>query len=47
MNIYTAAVLVTVGGLGIGAWLVVAGHPWFAILVFILVAATSFKESGK
>lgn len=34
-----AFALIVLGGLGIGAWLVVQGHPWFALLVIAIVAS--------
>jgi hypothetical protein len=36
-------VLGLVGGLGIGAWLVTKGHPWFALLVMLIVSTVRVK----
>lgn len=35
--------LTFVTALGIGAYLVVHGHPWFALLVMVIAASISFK----
>lgn len=32
------------GGLSIGAYLVVKGYPWFALLVFVLVALMRYEH---
>jgi hypothetical protein len=36
-----------VGGLGVGAYLVVEGHPWFGLLVILITSRVSHNETSK
>jgi hypothetical protein len=44
MKLALVAFLV-LGILGLAAWLIVTGHPWFATLFILLAASCSYKES--
>jgi hypothetical protein len=35
------------GALGLGGWLVVEGHPWFALLVFIIAGSMRMVTGDK
>lgn len=47
--IHFAFALAVIGGLAVGAWLVVSGHPWFALLVFLITTNVqmSHTKSGN
>ncbi len=45
--IYIAFALIVVGSLAIGAWLVIAGHPWFAMLVILAGSSFSISKSKQ
>lgn len=40
------AIIVSVCVLG-GVALVIAGHPWFALLVFLIAGSVSYSEESK
>lgn len=39
--------LIFSGSLGISAWLVVAGHPWFGLFAFIIVGTLKITTGGQ
>lgn len=45
MSSNAAFVLIVLGCFGIGAWLVVESHPWFALLIIIIGSSVSFTSS--
>lgn len=42
-----ATVVIVLGGFGIGAFLVMNGHPWFGLLVIILASSVQSSYSSK
>lgn len=42
---YAAFAVIVIGGLGIGAWLIIEGHPWFGLLVIIIVSGAKLRAS--
>ena len=38
-----AVCLLVIFCIGIGGWLVVAGHPWFGLLAMLIGGAVSYK----
>jgi hypothetical protein len=48
-NLVAAIVFATcyLGGLAIACWLVVNEHPWFALVVLILVGSLSVKTGER
>jgi hypothetical protein len=38
--------IVVLGSFGIGAWLVIQGHPWFAVLIILLGGSVSVKNAN-
>jgi hypothetical protein len=45
MHFFFAAIVL--GGMAIGAWLVVNGHPWFALLIILSVGGTSMSQTSN
>jgi hypothetical protein len=43
-SVHICFVLLVLGCVGIGAWLVVADHPWFAAFAMLIGASTSMSE---
>lgn len=43
---YLAFALTVLGGIGIGAWLVSIGHPWFGLFAMAIGGSVEFR-SGK
>ena len=44
---YFAFALMFLGGLAAAVWLVVTGHPWFALLVLLLIWCLELKSDTK
>lgn len=47
-DIFMLAVIVVVilGMLGIGAWLIIEGHPWFGFLVIIMAGGARYHSES-
>jgi hypothetical protein len=46
--LYLVFALMFLGGIAAGTYLVVSGHPWFALLVFVITGSLSLRHSdGK
>jgi len=43
---YIAFTVVVVSGLAAGTYLAVHGHPWFALLAFLVIQGASVSVSG-
>jgi hypothetical protein len=39
--------LLVLGGLCVGAWLAIMGHPWFALLVLVIISGARFTSKDK
>lgn len=47
LGVYIVAGCVVLGLAGLGAWLVIAGHPWFGLLAMLLAGCVSVRASDS
>lgn len=45
MSNNTAFVILVLGSWAVAAWLVIAGHPWFALLLIVAGGSVSFTST--
>jgi len=45
--IYLCMTILVLGCVGIGAWLVISGHPWFGLFAMIIASGVSVKRTSE